>query len=261
MHALVFALTAMTLSADPVDPTKLYEAHTLKLTSGEHQDVEYGYRLLKPVKIEDGKKYPLVLFLHGAGERGSDNKAQLKFFPTVMASAENREKYPCFIIAPQCHNNAKWVDVNWSESKSQPMPEKPSEDMQAALAALEEVTKSEAVDGNRIYLTGLSMGGYGSWDLAARMPEHFAAIAPICGGGDETKADKIAKQPIYVYHGDQDNAVPVVNSRGMIAAITKAGGTPKYKELPGVGHNSWDRAYSDADGVIPWMFEQVKKPK
>ncbi len=260
MSALLLTLTVFLMPADSTDPAKIYEQRTYKPTSTEQPEVEFKYRLLKPAKIDAGKKYPLVLFLHGAGERGSDNVAQLKSFPTVIATDENREKYPCFVLAPQCRADKKWSDVNWSDPTSQPLPEKPSEDLQAALAELKAVCNAEPVDENRIYLTGLSMGGYGSWDLAERMPEHFAAVAPICGGGDNSKADKLVKLPIYCYHGDQDQAVPVVRSRGMIEAITKAGGHPKYRELSGIGHNCWDRAYSDADGVIPWMFEQVKKP-
>jgi predicted peptidase len=102
------------------------------------------------------------------------------------------------------------------------------------------------------------MGGYGSWDLAARRPELFAAVVPICGGGDEHAAERLLKTPIWAVHGDADTAVPVERSRRMIEAIKAAGGQPKYSELPGVGHNSWTPAYSDPEGVLPWMFEQVR---
>lgn len=228
----------------------------------EEKTVEFGgetfpYRLLQPAKIEPGKKYPVVLFLHGAGERGDDNVSQLKYFPQMMAQPEYRKKYPCFIVAPQCRRGKMWVNLDWSSRQSIPM-EEPTEDMAAAIAALEQTIEEHPVDKNRIYLTGLSMGGYGSWDLATRQPERFAAVVPICGGGDESQAAKLKEIPIWAWHGDKDNAVPVERSRQMIEAIQKSGGEPKYTELEGVGHNSWTPAYEAEDGVVPWMFEQKK---
>ncbi len=212
---------------------------------------------MKPAKIEAGKKYPLVFFLHGAGERGNDNEKQLTHFPDKMASAENREKFPCFLLAPQCRTDKRWVEVPWSDAKSTPMG-KPGDQMQAALDALEKVLKENPIDTSRIYLTGLSMGGYGSWDLAARQPERFAAVGPICGGGDEAQGERLKNVPLWAWHGDKDTAVPVERSRKMIEAIKKAGGSPKYTELPGVGHNSWSQAYSPEGGLVAWMFEQRK---
>jgi predicted peptidase len=255
MHAILLALMALEVGA----VTDLYQARDYKDASADGASHVVEYRLLSPEKIEPGKRYPLVLFLHGAGERGDDNKSQLKYFPEWMAAPAMRAKYPCFILAPQCPNNEKWVDVPWDKSTSQPLPKNPSASMQHAIGMMDEIIKSEPVDEHRIYLTGLSMGGYGTWDLAMRMPERFAAIAPCCGGGDVTKADLLVHIPTFCYHGDADPAVPVQRSRQMIAAIRKAGGNPKYTELPGVGHDSWTRAYHDPDGIVPWMFEQVKK--
>jgi predicted peptidase len=117
------------------------------------------------------------------------------------------------------------------------------------------VISHEAVDPARIYLTGLSMGGYGTWDLAARQPERFAAILPICGGGDEATTARLAKLPIWCFHGDADTVVPVERSRTMIAAVRAASGSPKYSELPGVGHDSWTPAYRDP-AVLDWLFTQ-----
>ena len=215
--------------------------------------------MLSPEKIEPGKKYPLVLFLHGAGERGDDNKSQLQYFPEWMATADMRAKYPCFILAPQCPDDEKWVDVSWDSENFSRHAQEPSESMRHAIGMMNELIKSQPIDTHRIYLTGLSMGGYGTWDLAMRMPDRFAAIAPCCGGGDCSKADLLVNIPSLGYHGDADPAVPVERSRVMIAGLKKAGGHPKYAELPGVGHDCWTRAYHDADGIVPWMFEQVKK--
>jgi dienelactone hydrolase len=130
----------------------------------------------------------------------------------------------------------------------------------AVIAALEDTLQREPIDPARISLTGLSMGGYGSWDLAARMPERFAAVLPICGGGDEATAAKIKDLPIWCFHGDADTAVRVERSRTMIEALRAAGGAPKYSELAGVGHDSWTPAYRDPD-VLAWLFAQKKPAK
>jgi predicted peptidase len=219
----------------------------------------YHYRLMKPAKMEAGKQYPLVVFLHGAGERGTDNLAQLRHFPDRMITDEMREKYPAFVLAPQCRASSRWVEVDWSAKKSTPIAEQPGKQLNVAMGILDEVLAQQPIDRQRVYLTGLSMGGYGAWEMAMRRPKLFAAVAPVCGGGDETAAARIAQLPIYAYHGDADGAVPVERSRQMVAALKAAGGEPKYKELPGVGHNSWGAAYSDADGVIPWMFQQRRE--
>jgi predicted peptidase len=246
-------------TAQEKSPMNLFEEHTI--TGGDYKDEVFKYRLLKPAKLEPGKKYPVVLFLHGAGERGDDNQNQLKYFPTWIASAENREKYPCYVIAPQCRGGKKWVEVDWSANASHDMPKEPGEQMQVALKILDAALKEYPIDERRQYLTGLSMGGYGSWDLAARHPERFAAVAPICGGGDEKAAERLKDVAIWAWHGDEDQAVPVKRSRGMIAAIEAAGGKPKYTELPGVGHDSWTPAYHGPDNLLPWLFEQVLPPQ
>jgi predicted peptidase len=250
MHAIAFALLTMELAMSNV--ADAYEEKTVIYTGGDYQNETFKYRLLKPAKVEEGKKYPVVLFLHGAGERGNDNLAQLKYFPEYMLSDENREKHACYVIAPQCREGKSWA------RRSDPSSE-PSEQMQVAVQALRDTVKDYPVDAKRIYLTGLSMGGYGSWDLAVRHPDWFAAVVPICGGGDESQADKIKNIPIWAWHGDADDAVPVEESRRMIEAIKAAGGSPKYTELKGVGHNSWTPAYTDPQGVVPWMFEQRKE--
>jgi len=237
---------------------KLFEEKTHTYTGGPYENETFRYRLLRPEKIEPGKKYPLILFLHGAGERGEDNRRQLKYLPAWMAKAEQRKKFPCFVLAPQCRPGKQWVNRPWGDKKSHPMDDRPSHQMQVVIEVLKKTLKDEPVDFSRVYLTGLSMGGYGSWELAARHPEWFAAVVPICGGGDEKQAARLVKLPIWAFHGDADRAVPVERSRQMIEAIKKAGGKPKYTEYAGGGHNVWDRAYKQPDGVIRWMFEQSR---
>lgn len=221
------------------------------------QAVEFRSRLLAPAAPVPGERYPLVLFLHGAGERGRDNEKQLKYLPTWMAGPDLRRRHPCFLLAPQCRQDERWVDVSWADTKSTPQGP-PTTDLLAAIAALNDVVAHEPIDPARIYLTGLSMGGFGTWDLASRQPERFAAILPICGGGDEATAPRLTRLPIWCFHGDADTAVPVERSRGMIAAIRAAGGSPRYTELPGVGHDSWTPAYRDP-AVLDWLFAQRRE--
>ena len=231
-----------------------YEERTVSV-SADGRDLEYRYRLMRPAAVEAGKTYPLVLFLHGAGERGNDNAKQLKYLPTWLGEPESRRTHPCFVLAPQCREGSRWVEVNWSDKTAVPQTPEPTADLAAAVAALDAVMRAEPVDRDRVYLTGLSMGGYGSWDLAARMPERFAAMIPICGGGDEATAPQLKTLPIWCFHGAADEVVPVARSRSMVEAVRAAGGSPKYTEFESVGHDSWTPAYRDPD-TLDWLFRQ-----
>lgn len=232
----------------------------IEFTGGKYEKETFAYLILSPLKIEEGKQYPLLFFMHGAGERGNDVEKLLPHLPSQMCKEEWLEKYPCFMVIPQCRNGEQWVNQNWSEKKSVPMAEKPSDQMQMAMAVLDQTLESLPIDRRRVYLTGLSMGGYGSWELAMRRPNLFAAVAPVCGGGDESNAALLQDIPIWAAHGDADTVVWPVRSRRMVDAINAAGGNVKYTEYPGFGHNSWTPFYSNPEGVIPWLFQQVKKP-
>jgi predicted peptidase len=242
------------------DVVKRFQEKSLVYTGGEYKDHTFKYRLLQPIKIEQGRKYPLVIFLHGAGERGSDNVAQLKFLPAWMSEQPMREQYPCFLVAPQCPTDHRWGSIDWRSGKME-YPAEPGDEMKYLEQLVQKTMKELPVDENRVYLTGLSMGGMGTWELAARHPEWFACAAPICGIGNPRKewAQKLVNLPIWVWHGDADTAVKVDHSRAMVQAIKDLGGTKiQYTELPGVGHNSWTPAYQRPDGVVPWMFKQRK---
>ncbi len=169
-------------------------------------------------------------------------------------------RHPCILLAVQCPKDRMWVEVAWSEQKSRPLaagPSLPMRAVQAAMAAVEQ-RFADRIDLDRVYLTGLSMGGYGSWDLAMRDPHHFAAVAPVCGGGDEREAHRLLSLPVWTFHGDQDPAVPVERSRSMVAALRAIGHPVRYTELPKVGHDSWRQAYGQ-DGVIDWLFAQDRR--
>ncbi len=257
MTALWTTCMLLQLGADPTEEAlRLYQEHTFRYTGGQYTDHEFKYRLLAPEPLDQETTWPVVFFLHGAGERGDDNAKQLMYLPSQLANAEHRAKYPAFVVVPQCPAGQFWVRLRPTNATPDD-PDEPPHAMQIAIGILDHVLDAYPVDRRRIYLTGLSMGGFGSWDLASRYSERFAAVVPICGGGPEPKADRLIKVPIWAFHGADDKIVPVARSRGMIEAIRSAGGEPKYTELEGVGHNSWTPAYDRASGLLDWMFSQV----
>jgi predicted peptidase len=215
------------------------------------------YRLMKPVGYDPSKKFPLVVFLHGGGERGTDNQKQMVHGVPQFASKENREQYPCFLIAPQCPEKVQWVDVDW-KLPAHTIPMEMTEPTRLTMELIEAIEKEFSIDKSRIYITGLSMGGFGTWDLLARYPHVFAAAVPICGGADEATAAQIKNVPIWAFHGAKDGTVQIIRSRNMVAALEKAGGKPKYTEYPDVGHDSWNPAYKDAE-MFKWLFAQKKE--
>ena len=218
----------------------------------QHEDADGAtllYRLLKPTgEIAAGKKRPLLLFLHGAGERGSDNEAQLQWGKELMLRAAR--EHGAFVLAPQCPRRKKWHAGGWGR----PSHTEISEPTRLVMEVIAKMQKEHPIDTDRIYVMGLSMGGYGSWHLIQRYPDMFAAAVPICGGGDPTNAERI-KTPVWVFHGAKDSVVPVGRSREMVEAIRAAGGKPKYTEYPELNHNSWTPAFEDPE-LLKWLFSQ-----
>lgn len=218
----------------------------------------FRYRWHEPAKIEPGKKYPLVILMHGAGERGTDNVAQLVWGATEVLRYAISSGDDCFFVAGQVPNGQRWVEVDWGDPVPHKMPEVPSETMGLQIEFLEKLFTEIPVDSDRVYATGVSMGGYGVWDLLSRKPEWFAAAMPVCGGADITQAWKLRDIAIWNHHGDCDNVVPFVRSRLMVDALWRVGGNIKYTEYPGVGHGSWGPAYSNSAN-IKWLFSQKRK--
>ncbi len=209
---------------------------------------ESPYVVFVPKAYDGTKEFPVILFLHGAGEtKQTDAKKQGKAMPVEVGigpAIKKREKdFPFIVIIPRAEG------FGWDAKNA---------NTKRALAMLDEVMKEYKVDAKRQYLTGLSMGGMGTWSVATAMPDRFAAIVPICGNGDPKQAEKLKDLPCWAFHGDADTAVNVSGSRDMIEAIKKAGGMPKYTEYPKVGHNSWDMAYG-TDDLYKWLLEQKKK--
>ncbi|MBI3235077.1 MAG: prolyl oligopeptidase family serine peptidase, partial [Bacteroidetes bacterium] len=204
------------------------------------------------------RKYPLVIFLHGSGERGNDNESQLKWGVKNFASDQNMKLYPAFVIAPQCPENMSWA--NFSRSKNSfniPLQKSPTKPMELVIELIHDMIKKFNIDTNRIYITGLSMGGFGAFDIIERYPNMFAAAVPVCGGGDTSLAPLIKNIPIWVFHGAEDPAVDPAFSISMVEALIKAGGHPGYTQYPEVGHFSWIGAYSD-QMMFEWLFRQHK---
>ncbi len=199
-------------------------------------------------------KYPLVIFLHGSGERGSDNESQLKWGVMNFASDQNMKLHPSIVIAPQCPKNMSWGNFSYDDMSLQPSPTKP---MKLLMELINQTIQKLPVDTNRIYITGLSMGGFGTFDAISRYPDLFAAAVPVCGGGDVSKAQSISHIPIWIFHGALDGAVNPVLSQNMVEALTKAGAHPGFTQYPEVGHFSWIAAYSDTM-MIEWLFRQRK---
>lgn len=247
-------LLLLLAAACAAPPSSGHAMTVFEASSVEVDGARYPFQLLHPAGRPSGPE-PLVVFLHGAGERGKDNSRQLTWLPLAMASDSFRERFPCWLLAVQCPEDEKWADVPWSEVMPSPLPKEPTRAVRAVLAAMERVQREHAVDPDRVYLTGLSMGGYGAWDLAMREPHRFAALLPVCGGGDPASVERLRGLPIWIWHGDRDAAVPVVRSRQMAEALQKASIEASYSELPGVGHDSWRQAYGP-DGALEWMFSQ-----
>lgn len=253
---LAWAVGALVLyansAAPAADPPPL-EKHTYTDAAGK----KLPYRLLRPPMVEKGRTYPLVVFLHGAGERGTDNDKQLVHGVPLFAAPEVREKYPCFLVAPQCPEKQRWVEVDWGLDRHT-LPKEPGEPGRLTLELIDKLLKDLPVDPKRVYVTGLSMGGFGAWDLVARRPELFAAAAVVCGGADEATAEKVKHVPVWMFHGAKDTVVKPSRSRNMAAALEKAGGKPKLTEYPDVAHNSWDPAYRDLK-LYEWLFAHKKE--
>jgi predicted peptidase len=215
------------------------------------------YRLLYPLNYDQHKKYPIVVFLHGSGQRGSDNESQLIGVPKRLTDDQGRAKYACFILVPQCNKKDVWVKFpGFPKSLATTKLATPSAAL--TLETLDLLIKSFPIDRKRVYVTGYSMGGEGALDFLMRRPNLFAAAVPICSVSDTAKAKLIYKVPIWVFHGDQDDVNEVKYSRLMIDALKKWNGTPKYTEYPGVKHNSWTKAYEEP-GLFDWLFSQKRR--
>jgi len=258
LFAAILLLVALPAAARKQDTGFLDRTVTVAGTS-------YRYQVFVPNNWTKKQKWPVILFLHGSGERGNTGLLQTDVgLPHAIRTSQ--KPVPFVVVIPQCLSEQVWTD----------------DAMEAqALAALDQSIKEFNGDRDRVYLTGLSMGGYGTWDLAAKNTGRFAAYVPVCGGVSAPKdfqqisgalgrdpninpyeetAKRIGKTPVWIFHGDADDSVPVEESRKMAEALKASGANYKYTEYPGVGHNSWDKAYAEPE-LEPWLLKQrVLKP-
>jgi predicted peptidase len=202
--------------------------------------VERTYVVYVPENYDPARRWPLVVFLHGMGERGHDGLIQSEV-GIGTAIRRHSERFPCVVVMPQCP-----ADKIWTEA---------FDHIDQAIA---EAIDDYAIDRDRILLTGLSMGGYGTWSYGALHAETFAALMPVCGGGSVEDAPALATVPIWAFHGGVDSVVAPERSREMVSATKAAGGEVRYTEYPDVDHNSWDRAYGDAEATA-WLLAQKKR--
>ncbi len=202
--------------------------------------VERRYVVYVPREYDPGRKWPLIVFLHGMGERGDDG-----LIPSEVgigtAIRRHVDRFPCIVVMPQCPGDRDWTEA--------------FDHIDTVIA---ETLQAYSIDRSRIMLTGLSMGGFGTWDYGAQHAEFFAALMPICGGGNVADAPALATVPIWAFHGGSDSVVSPKESQTMVEAVKKAGGDIRFTEYPGVDHNSWDRAYGDAEAT-KWLLSHTNE--
>ncbi len=221
------------------------------------------YRILYPENFNPEMHYPVLLFLHGAGERGSDNEKQLVHGARMFLRPPVRQAFPAIILFPQCPADSYWASVKVDRSQggvsldfSQDMPA--TRPLELVGQLLDSVTQEPFADKSRLYVMGLSMGGMGTFEIVARNPELFAAAVPVCGGGKPELASRYAQTtPFWIFHGALDDVVTPVHSTEMALAIQRAGGAPALTIFPYANHNSWDPAFAHPD-LLPWLFAQHK---
>lgn len=220
------------------------------------------YRLFKPKGYSPDKKYPIMITLHGAGERGVDDSLQLKYKLGLMwADSAAQAIRPSFVFAPQCPPEPnRWVNRPW-EGGSYDFASVPiSAPLQAVVDILDSLSREFSLDADRVYVSGMSMGGYGAWYLLMKYPDRFAAAVPVCGAGDPKQAAAIKHVPVWAFHAADDNVVPVAGSRDMINALKAAGGNPTYTEYaPGLryGHDAWTPS-ANTEGLAAWVLAQSR---
>jgi predicted peptidase len=285
----LLCITALYLHFVPQSPVKAFIKKQIPILTQESDNYvtrtyvspsgfQMTYYLYVPANYNPAQAYPVVLLLHGGGERATKGKTAAQNREVLMRQAyvqvwgpgyaangkygpDVQQHWPSFIVVPQVVNPSQWVDIPaWHGSYT--LAPQPTPQLEAAMEILNLVQQQYHIDPHRRYITGLSMGGYGVWDAIERWPNYFAAAAPLAGAGDPALAARLVKLPIWAFHGTKDNVVPVSGSRDMIQAIEAAGGHPRYTEFPQSGHEIWDKVYATMNGPSPvpdffsWLFSQ-----
>ena len=235
---------------EAIPPEAGFLARAYHSPSGESM----SYRLFVPASYDEHRKFPLILWFHNALARGSDNFAQISgtdYAGThLWTSAEAQAKFPVFVLAPQISDTKAWA---------RPHANTPPVSIRLALEILDSVEKDYAIDLDRVYVAGQSMGGEATWMAMAVAPGRFAASISLCGYGEAWMIPLVARTPVWIFQGDADDIVPVAHAREWVAALRQAGGSPKYTEYPGVGHQVWDKAFAEPE-LLPWLAAQRGAP-
>lgn len=253
----IISLVCVLFALLPMSAQETYEKETFVSSRGD----TLPYRLLRPETMKPGEKYPLVLFLHGAGERGRDNERQLTHGGQMWLNPVNREKYPAFVLAPQCPETGYWAYGARPQSfmpEEMPLDEPMNRVSRTLKDLLDAYLAMPQVDKDRVYIMGLSMGGMGTFDLAVRYPDVFAAAIPICGTVNPARLEAAKDVKFRIFHGDADNVVTPEGSRAAYRALKAAGAKVEYIEFPGCNHGSWTPAFNYPD-FMSWLFNQKKK--
>jgi predicted peptidase len=272
----LFLMMSVANAEDAVDPRLTPEVLEAFVAHEFDDDgFKLPYRLMSPKEVDPVEKRPLVLFLHGMGERGDENQMQLVNGGATFASPDFRQRYRSFVVAPQCpagtiegfptpdpdddpaiEAKRAWTDpLSPKQQRVLNLESNPTPQLAAAKRLVEHLIETLPVDADRVYVVGLSMGGYATWELATRDPDFWAAAAPICGGGDSNHAARFSQLPLWAFHGGEDGVVPVQRTQEMIHGLRAAGGKPIYTEFPGVGHDSWTPTFQNRL-VWDWLFAQ-----
>ena len=235
--------------------TSLFQAHRYVSNS-----TVLPFRLYRSQKANSQFSVPLVVFLHGAGERGDDNYRQLKHCVKYFLDDTITGRYPFLLLVPQCPEGKRWVNTDWNLPSHQ-MESEPTVELQAVMAVVDSLIGCGAVDPTRVYISGISMGGFGVWDALQRWPDRFVAAIAICGGGDPSYSDRMKDLPIYIFHGLKDSVVLPSRSIQMYEAL-KASGSHDYLLItyPNFNHQCWDQAFS-TPGLFYWLFGNKKTTK
>jgi poly(3-hydroxybutyrate) depolymerase len=236
-------------------PTGVFEAREYRSPEGQ----TLPYRLFTPNDYDPSKKYPLILFLHGASARGADNERQLggagQWGTALWVQQETQQEHSAFVLAPQANRaDSRWVRQWRADPARDPADKEP---LELVVELIDTLELEFSIDPDRLYITGLSMGGFGVWIAISRYPDKFAAAVPVCGGGDPTAIGETTAK-VWAFHGAADTLVPPRRSREMIEALRRAGADPRYSEYPGVGHNAWQRAYREPE-LVEWLFAQHRE--
>lgn len=259
---LVFSLIVLNACAlraqqtEPVQDLFSYENHIVS-------EDTLNYRLLLPKNFDESKQYPLVLFLHGAGERGSDNNKQLVHGSSLFLNEKARDSFPAILIFPQCPETDYWSKVEVDRSTNPiglnfKYENGATNSMELVMDLMDEMIAKTYVNKKQVYAMGLSMGGMGTFEIISRKPEMFAAAIPICGGGDPESVTEYAKTThLWVFHGAKDNVVDPNLSLQMVSSILSVGGFPKFTLYDFANHNSWDPAFAEPE-LLKWLFSKTK---